>query len=286
MVTDPLPHAWRLDALGTPWRIDTAHPISAELRATVTARIDRFDRDWSRYRDDSRVAHIARTPGRHLMPDDAGPLLALYAELYEATAGRLSPLVGGALAAAGFGPRLAGVPDAIPAWADALAWDGTHLDTASRVLLDVGAAGKGYLVDLVSELLDAAGHIEHVVDGSGDLRIRNVPMRIALEHPANPRRAVGVAELSSGALSASAGNRRVRADGHHHILDAITGLPVRDTVASWAVADDELTADGAATALLVGVDPAWLAKRGVEWVTIGSDGTLQHSGGFPGEVFT
>jgi thiamine biosynthesis lipoprotein len=110
-------------------------------------------------------------------------------------------------------------------------------------------------------------------------------MRIALEHPGDPRRAIGVARLREGALSASAGNRRRWGDGLHHVLDAVTGLPVRDALAAWAVADDELTADGAATALLVGVDPDWLSRRGVEWVRMLSDGTLEASAGFPGEVF-
>ncbi|QEO09323.1 FAD:protein FMN transferase [Protaetiibacter larvae] len=285
-MADPLPAAWRFDALGTPWRVDTEEPLPPAVRAQVARRIERFDRDWSRYRDDSLVAQIARAPGRHLLPSDAAPLLGLYAELYAATGGRVSPLVGGALGATGFGPRLASVPDAIPRWEDALAWDGEHLDTATPVLLDVGAAGKGYLVDLVHGLLTDAGIARHVVDGSGDLRIRDVSMRIALEHPGDASRAIGVAELREGALSASAGNRRRLADGRHHILDAVTGLPAHDVVASWAVADDDLTADGAATALFFDVDPDWLERRGVEWVRMLSDGTLQASPGFPGEVFT
>lgn len=286
MIADPLPHAWRFDALGTPWRIDTEEPLADDLRAAVGDLVERFDRDWSRYRDDSLVARIARTPGRHRLPGDAGPLLALYAELYAATGGRVSPLVGGALASAGFGPRLAAVPDAVPRFEDALAWDGTHLDTVSPVLLDVGAAGKGHLVDLVSALLADAGVERSVVDGSGDLRVRDVPMRIALEHPGDPTKAVGVAELSAGALSASAGNRRRLADGRHHILDAVTGLPARDVVATWAVASDDLTADGAATALFFDVDPEWLERRGVEWVRMLSDGGLEVSRAFPGEVFS
>lgn len=285
MISDPLPEAWTFDALGTPWRIDTERPLPDALRASVTARIAHFDADWSRYRDDSLVARIAREPGRHRLPADAGPLLALYAELYAATGGRVSPLVGGALAASGFGPRLAGAADAVPRWEDALAWDGEHLDSARGVLLDVGAAGKGYLVDLVSGLLAEAGVARSVVDGSGDLRIRDVPMRIALEHPADPRKAIGVAELGDGALSASATNRRRHGDGRHHVLDAVTGLPVHDVVATWAIAADDLLADGAATALFVDIDPDWLAQRGVEWVRMLSDGTIETSRDFPGEVF-
>ncbi len=256
------------------------------MRRTVAERIERFDRDWSRFRDDSLVARIAREPGRHRMPEDAGRLLDLYAELYPATNGRVSPLVGGALSGLGYGPRLAaGVADAVPRWDDAIAWDGTHLDTVAPVVLDLGAAGKGYLVDLVSDLLTLAGIPRHVVDGSGDLRIRDVPMRIALEHPADPTKAIGVAELTTGALSASAGNRRAWGDGQHHILDAVTGLPARRVVATWAVAADDLTADGAATALFFDVESEWLERRGVQWVKMLDGGAIERSPGFPGEVF-
>jgi thiamine biosynthesis lipoprotein len=285
VITDPLPAAWRFDALGTPWRVDTEEPLGEHVRAAIADRIERFDRAWSRYRDDSLVARIAREPGHHRLPEEAAPLLELYAELYAATRGRVSPLVGGALAASGFGPRLAGISDAVPRWQDALAWDGTHLATSSPVLLDVGAAGKGLLVDLVSELLADAGIARSVVDGSGDLRIRDVPMRIALEHPADPSKAVGIAELLDGALSASAGNRRAIGE-LHHVLDAVTGLPAREVVATWAVAADDLTADGAATALFFDVDPAWLSRRGIAWVRMLHDGALEASPDFPGEVFT
>lgn len=37
-------------------------------------------------------------------------------------------------------------------------------------MIDVGAAGKGYLVDIVSEILRQAGHTRFVVDAGGDLR--------------------------------------------------------------------------------------------------------------------
>ncbi|WP_255513507.1 FAD:protein FMN transferase [Homoserinibacter sp. GY 40078] len=285
MITDPLPAAWRFDALGTPWRIDTPEPLSPELRERIATRIARFDADWSRFREDSLVARIARTPGHHRLPDEAGELLDLYGELYAATAGRVSPLVGSALAGLGYGPRLAGAVTAVPRWEDALAWDGEHLDTVAPLLLDVGGAGKGLLVDLVSGLLDEEGVDRHVVDGSGDLRIRDVPMRIALEHPADAAKAVGIAELTDGALSASASNRRAWGDGLHHVLDALTGLPTRRIRATWAIADTDLVADGAATALFFDVDPAWLSRRGVRWARMLDNGRIERSADFPGEVF-
>lgn len=230
---------------------------------------------------------MATSPGRYRLPAEAGALLALYAELHAATDGRLSPLVGAALGELGYGPRLAGHdPGApVPRFEDALTWDGEDLHLLSPAILDVGAAGKGQLVDLVSELLDEAGVVRRLVDASGDLRAAGVPeLRIALEHPGDATRAVGIATPGDRALCASATNRR-RWDGHHHVLDAVTGRPVAGVVATWAVADNALLADGAASALFVDVDPAFLHRHRVEHARLFADGRFEVSPGFPGEVF-
>ena len=289
MIVDPLPCAWTFDGIGTTWRIDTVEPLSPRLRRAVEARIEQFDHDWSRFRDDSLVTRISREPGRHRLPDDAGPLLDWYRELYVASAGRVSPLVGRTLEALGYDPayRLRAADDipVVPPWNDAVAWDGTHLETARPVVLDVGAAGKGYLVDMVSDLLSDAGIRPHIVDASGDLRARGVPMRIALENPANPSKAVGVAELADGAFCASAVNRRAWGAGLHHVLDALTGTPVRGVIATWVLAPTALVADGLATALFFDLGPGFVAHAGASFARMFDDGRIEASDDFPGEVF-
>ena len=154
----------QFEAIGAPWRIDTPDELSDSQRDAVAERIEAFDRDWSRFRDDSLVSRISREPGRHRLPADAGPLMDWYRELYDATGGRVSPLVGRTLESLGYDASYRLTPAAervaVPAWADAMAWDGEYLDTARPVLLDVGAAGKGYLVDLISELLVGLGVVD------------------------------------------------------------------------------------------------------------------------------
>ena len=293
MIVDPLPEAWTFDAIGTGWRIDTDDPIPDAVRNDIADRIERFDRDWSRFRPDSLVSRIAREPGHYRLPDDAGPLLTLYRELYEASGGRVSPLVGHALESLGYdsGYRLTPTDtrERVPAWADAIAWDGEFLDTVSPVLLDVGAAGKGYLVDLVSGLLTESGIPEHVVDASGDLLTRGVPLRIALEHPVDSTKAIGVVELSGawsdGALCASASNRRSWGPGLHHVLDALTGEPTSDVIASWAIAPDARTGDGAATALFFDTAPGFYRDNEVITVRMFADGRVEASPSFTGELF-
>ncbi|MEO6117149.1 MAG: FAD:protein FMN transferase, partial [Pseudolysinimonas sp.] len=179
---------------------------------------------------------------------------------------------------------------AVPSWEDALSWDGEYLTTATPVLLDVGAAGKGYLVDLVSELLTDHGIPQHVVDASGDLLTRGVPLRVALEHPLDPSRAIGVVELSGGAddaaLCASASNRRAWGDGLHHILDAVTGEPTSQVIASWAIASTARWADAAATALFFDTPSNFFELHNVITLRMSAHGRVERSPSFTGELFT
>lgn len=253
-------------------------------------RIERFDRDWSRFRDDSLVSRIAREPGRHRLPADAGPLLQWYRELYEGTGGRVSPLVGRTLESLGYDAAYRLTPAStlapVPAWADAIAWDGEHLDTVGSVLLDVGAAGKGYLADLVSALLADLGIPTHVIDASGDLVARGDTAEVvALEHPGDPAKAIGMVPLHDGALAASAVNRRAWGDGLHHVIDALTGLPTASVIATWALAPDALHADGLATALFFDPAPDLLSAPGVSYVRMFANGRVESSPSFAGELF-
>jgi thiamine biosynthesis lipoprotein len=174
----------------------------------------------------------------------------------------------------------------VPTWDDAVAWDGTALTTVRPVLLDVGAAGKGHLVDLIGELLRAAGHTEFIVDGSGDLlHAGSEPMRVALEHPADPSKAIGIANVRGASLCASATNRRAWGDGLHHVVDARTGLPTTRVIATWAIAATALEADGIATALFF-AEPDRLAKTfDFTYARMFSTGTIEFSPNLDGEMF-
>ncbi|MCU1528839.1 MAG: hypothetical protein JWP75_2602, partial [Frondihabitans sp.] len=259
--------------------------------ARILARIDDFDRVWSRFRDDSLVSRIATTPGRYALPSEAGPLLDLYRTLYEVTSGSVSPLVGRRLEHLGYDPdysfRVSTDPAAVPVWDDRVLWDDTHLTTTSPVTIDVGAAGKGYLVDIVAGLLDDAGIDDYVVNASGDLRHRgSSPVRVALEHPFDTTMAIGVVELHNSSVCASAPNRRTWGDGLHHIIDATTGLPTTAIAATWAFASTALVADGLATALFFADHAALAGTFELASIRMLVDGRVDVSPNFEGELFS
>jgi len=281
---------WRFDAIGVPWSIETVHDIDPSVRQRISTRIDAFDRAYSRFRDDSLVAEVAKKPGDYAFPDDLPDLIALYDSLFEATRGAINPLVGRALEHWGYDANyrlapLEGHPPPVPSLKESLSVTGSTLHAPRPVLLDIGAVGKGFLVDRVADILAEAGVHDSVVDGSGDIRHSGGHTeRVGLEHPDHPDQVVGVARLQNQSLAASATNRRSW-PGAHHILDAVTGTPTRSIRASWVVADSCAVADGLATALFT-TAPETLAEHfSFEWVLVDGDNRLVMSPSFFGEVF-
>ncbi|WP_154097578.1 FAD:protein FMN transferase [Microbacterium testaceum] len=281
---------WAFDAIGTSWAIDTAAELPTVARDAVSAVIERFDREWSRFRADSLVSELAEGRAASVpAPSDADAMLSLYRELDEATAGAVNPLVGDALARLGYDARLTlapwGGPQPAPAWRDVLTW-GDTLSLGAPATIDVGALGKGRLVDLVLDVVTAHVEGDVVVDASGDLAVRGEPVRVGLEHPYDASRAIGIATVTDGALAASAINRRAWGEGLHHVLDARTGAPVNAFAATWALADTAMHADALATALFFDGGPRLAASWNAQWVRMRTDGRVEWSPGFEGEVFS
>jgi thiamine biosynthesis lipoprotein len=165
-------------------------------------------------------------------------------------------------------------PAPVPTW-DSVDWNAPVLTTIEPVLIDVGAAGKGLLVDRVATIIDHHTH-DFTIDASGDiLHGGTAPIRVALEHPGDPTRAIGVIDLDPGsALCASATNRRAWGDGLHHVIDARTGRPTTDVIATWATAHFFAEPDALADCFQH------------EYVRMHADGRITWSSGLPGEIFT
>jgi thiamine biosynthesis lipoprotein len=282
--------SFSFDAIGTRWRVDCGAPLVPDQRADLLRLVEEYDALYSRFRNDSGVTALAARGGPLALPDHGAELGRLLRTLHDLTDGGVSPLVGDALAASGYDAGYSFVATAAPAparaWDDVLQWTDDGILLHEPAILDVGAAGKGQLVDLLLESLVAAGHEDAIVDASGDMRrIGPGTVTVALEHPYDPSSAIGTVRLGSGALCASAANRRVWGDGLHHVLDARTGRCVDTVVATWVLAEDAMTADGLCTALFV-TDPADLAGSfAFDYVVVYSDGRARYSTPLAGALF-
>jgi thiamine biosynthesis lipoprotein len=282
--------AWEFEAIGTAWQIDTWEPLAESIRTEVVTRIDEFDRVWSRFRPDSVISAIAAGAGDWELPDEAELLFHFYDELHDVSDGAVNPLIGRTLSDLGYDAdyRLTPVdsPSDVPHWST-ISFSAPVLHTTEPVLIDVGAAGKGLLVDLVSGIIRSHRLHQFTVNASGDLHHHGTtPIRVALEHPLDPAMAIGVAELEPElALCASATNRRSWGEGLHHVLDARTGRPTDDIIATWVVAASCMWADGLATAHFLAEPAPLMGRFQHEFVRMHADGRVEWSPDFPGEVF-
>lgn len=250
---------YEFDAIGTRWQITTAHPLPAAVRAAVHAQIEEYDRALSRFRGDSAVSELARNGGSAALPAYVGDLVALYRTLETLTNGAVNPLVGRSMEALGYDAaytlRPTGATVAAPAMGDAVTYADGVLRVTEPVLIDVGAIGKGQLVDLVAQILGRARLAPFIVDAGGDLFVssgHDEPVRVGLEDPADAGRVIGALPVDGRAVCGSAPNRRQWGKGLHHIIDARSGAPLfmgRGAIATWGIADSAAVADAAASAL-------------------------------------
>ncbi|MDB5181924.1 MAG: FAD:protein transferase [Candidatus Saccharibacteria bacterium] len=286
---------YTFEAIGTVWNIDILDDLSteqsAQTKANILARIEVFDKNYSRFRADSLVTKMAARAGTYALPGDAQPLLDLYANLYKITNGAVTPLIGQTLAQAGYDAAYSlkeGTPTPPPAWEEALEYDFPRLTIKQMALLDFGAAGKGYLVDIIGNLLAEQGVQNYYIDGGGDILYRSVSdarIEVALEHPADPTQAIGIASILNQSLCGSAGNRRAWGK-YHHILNPHSLASPKHIQALWVTADNGLLADGLTTALFF-TDADELAKHfDFEYAIVHADNSLEHSANFPADFFT
>ncbi|MEN9614361.1 MAG: hypothetical protein RLZZ347_668 [Candidatus Parcubacteria bacterium] len=284
---------FNFQAIGTTWQIDLYHTLSLEeerrVFACIQERIAVFDQAYSRFRSDSIVTRMSQQAGVYTLPDDAQLMLSVYADLYTRTGGLFTPLVGNMLADAGYDAqyslRQKKALEMPPSWDEALEYQHPTLVIKKPILLDFGAGGKGYLVDLVGQVLEANGIFEYCVDAGGDMLHKNkTPLRVGLENPENTKEVFGVCSLKDASLCGSAGNRRAWGN-FTHIINPHTKTSPRDIIAVWVVAQTALIADALTTCLFF-VDAHVLTDAYIfEYLLIRSDHSIEKSLNFSAELF-
>lgn len=283
--------SFTFEAIGTHWQIDIIDPGDFSfLLEKIKARIAEFDKNYSRFRPDSLVSTMARAAGEYTLPADAPPLFDTYQKLYRLTDGAVTPLIGQVMVEAGYDADYSLVPHELhhpPAWEEVIEYQFPRLTLKQPALLDFGAAGKGYLIDLVAEVLAAEGVTAYCIDAGADILYHHTkpePLRVGLEDPNDSAQVVGVANILNNSICGSAGNRRTWAD-FHHIVDPHTLTSPRHILATWAIAPAGLLADALATALFF-VPAATLTPHfQFEYVIMYANHTVERSSGFSGELF-
>jgi thiamine biosynthesis lipoprotein len=279
------------EAIGTQWVIDCYNsPVKKEkVLESLLWRAEVFDKTYSRFRKDSFVWKISEKPGSYEFPPDSKKFFDLYEKLNKITSGKFTLLIGNTLSEAGYDSSYSLKPgklNKVPESSSIYSWKYPTLIVKKPYILDFGGLGKGYLVDIFSDLLTEKGIKSFCVDGGGDMYCTGLPepLRVGLENPLDFKQVIGVIEISGNSICASSGNRR-RWDKYHHIINPETLNSPDEILATWVVAKDAITADGLATCLFL-ESPHKLAKYfDFEYLILKPDFTFQKSKNFSAELF-
>lgn len=281
------------EAIGTSWNISIPgvpeHLPLKLLEEKVITLIAEFDKVYSRFRADSLVAKASKAVGEYIFPEHAANLFAIYKQAYDLTGGLFTPMIGRTLEQAGYDAQYSLQVKTLaspPGWHESIAYMHPVLLVKKPVLLDFGAAGKGYLVDMVGALLADLGISTFIIDAGSDMLVRGQDQQqVGLEDPENPDQVIGVAKVQNQSLCASAGNRRAWGD-FHHIINPRSLVSPKHILATWVVAETAVVADLIATCLFL-IAPANLEQVfQFEYLILNSDRSVNYSLGFPAELFT
>ncbi len=278
----------------------------------VRSVIDAADHSFSRFRDDSELSLVNRSPGRRIVISEQFAV-AVETALRAAreTSGLVDPSVGRAIRMIGYDrdfARLRAVDDKrpVPMRFEAVpGWQAIELDRSRRTLrvprgveLDLDSTGKALVVDLAAAaaaaLLPSSSGV--LVSIGGDIKVAGRPprggWRIQLGEDSGAARRPGapVAVIRDGALATSSTTvRRWRRNGEilHHVIDPRTGRPCDGPWrTATVVAADCATANTAATGAIVmgAAAPAWLEDMKLPARLVANDGSLAYVAGWPPDL--
>lgn len=286
-------YQFKFEAIGTYWIIDISnYPGSLsekEIYSLITSRIEKFDKNYSRFRQDSLVIEMANKPGLYTLPDDAEKILDLYYRFYKITDGLFTPLIGDTLVQAGYDANYSLKPNRLVSpqdWDSALDYKFPTLLLKQPVLLDFGACGKGYLIEIIGDLLLENKINSFCIDAGGDILHRDVKneIKIGLEDPSNTKRVIGITKLSNKAICSSSGNRRAWG-GYHHIINPKTLKSPNEVFATWVVSESAMVADALSTCLFLEEPEKYLQYFDFEYLILYPDYSIKQSSEFNSELF-
>lgn len=248
----------------------TQDALGADIRALLTD----INAKMSTYDAESEISSFNRYEGDDwfTVSAETAAVVAKAQAISAATRGAFDVTVGPLVNLWGFGPEsaLAAMPpDAVIENAiSRIGYQKLSVQTEPPALkksepslyVDLSAIAKGYAVDRICELLTARGVGDFLVDIGGELRVQGKNgagkrWRVAVENPLQEREPYTVFQISEGAVATSGNYRNyfeVGGQRFSHTIDPRTGRPVTHALLSvTVVADDAMTADAWATALIV-----------------------------------
>ena len=266
--------------------------IDAQRVASIVIDdISRLESKYSRYLDNSLLARINSTAinGGSIKVDEETAGLLDYAQTCYLESEGLFDITSGLLRQAwnfksGQLPRTSEINILLEkiGW-NKLVWEKPMLSFPSPGMeLDFGGVVKEYAADRAATLSKEAGINHGIINLGGDIRIigphpDSSPWKVGIKHPQEQESVLEMLELSEGALASSGDYERcITIDNvrYGHVLNPLTGWPVRTLAAVSVVADLCVVAGSASTIAMLREEAgkAWLKDLGLAHAWVDVDG--------------
>jgi thiamine biosynthesis lipoprotein ApbE len=235
--------------------------------AEARKEIERLNRDYSRYREDSIVSRLhLNSPEPVKVSAEFLYLLKRNSKIYHRTGKQFDPTVGPLVEIWGFYRHQGNIPG------------DTEIDRARRqvgmdkiiqkenkialpegIQLDFGASVKGYAVDRAAKMLRDNGENNFLINLGGNIYASGSPPHsghwsIGLRNPRDKSKINGSVSLKNEAVATSGDYERMFIKNNKryaHIINPKTGRPVKGVAAVTTIADSALTADLYSTAIFL-----------------------------------
>lgn len=280
--------------MGSPCEIQlfAEHSLLAKQIAKIAiADIQRLEAKYSRYRPDSLLANINQiaSSGGSIEVDEETAGLLNYAQTCHQQSDGLFDISAGILSKA-WQTQQDQLPSdvQIRALLQRVGWQ--RLDWSPPTLtfrhegmqLDFGGIVKEYAADRAAELCQNAGARHGVVNLGGDVRIigprpDDRPWRIGIQHPRQSQAMLQTLSIHRGAVASSGDYQRyIMIDGmrYTHIIDPLSGWPVKHLASVSVISDFCVVAGSAATIAMLKAEqgPEWLQTLGLPHLWVDAKG--------------
>lgn len=250
---------------------------------------------WSVTDEDSEIYQANHSGGQPVtVSEETAEILSFALEMAQRTGGALDPTIYPVLTAWGFTTDSKQVPSQqqIAQLLEQVGYDriqlnGTELTVPDGMELDLGAVGKGYTADLVTEILRRHGVTSALISLGGNIQaIGSRPdgsdWRLGIRAPWESGN-LGVLTVSDAAVVTSGGYENYFDDEqgniYWHILDPSTGYPADSGLQSVTIVGREgKMCDALSTALFVmgaqSAEQYWRENGGFEMLLVTDSGEI------------
>jgi len=258
----------------------------------VEQQFQQFHQEWHAWEEGGIVSKINHAIQQHksiTVSDSVKQFILTSQTFTQQSQGLFDPAIGQLVNLWGFHSETwQGPPpstEKIQAWLDSapnlldLSFKGNELHSRnSNVQLDFGGNAKGLAIEMALTTLKQSGIQNAIISIGGDMKAigskqQDTPWKVGIQNPQQPNQVLASIHLKSGESVMTSGiyQRYFEWQGQRfsHVLNPKTGYPAQSFASVTVIHPNAITADAAATALLIAGKEQWrsIAKSmGIQYV--------------------